>query len=181
MNGPDSFSQNYEFSVITTPADRRSSILLMALGNDIMGDDAVALHAARTLGAKYAGHITVLEAMIAGYSLLDLIDGYSHVLLLDAITTGSYPQGTIRELSVDEFESVHAGSPHYVGVPEVFALARRLEVPLPEDFRILTVEIEGNFILSEQLSPVVAAALPEFISRSEDIVDSWHPVNSVTV
>jgi len=151
----------------------RKSILLLALGNDIMGDDAVGLHAATELREKFDGRIEVREAMIAGYSLLEILDGYSHVLLIDAISTGGTETGTVREYSTDEFESYYSASPHYVGIPEVFALGRGLGLVMPVEFRILTMEISHPFELREELTPEIQTALPEFIRRAEEIIRDW--------
>ncbi len=153
--------------------DAPCSILVLALGNDIMGDDAVGLHAAKALRKKFSNRITIIEAMIAGYSLLDILDGYSHVLLIDAVTTGKSLPGAIREFSKEEFETLYAASPHYVGIPEVLTLAKRLGLQMPVEFRILAMEISDTHELRECLSPKINEALPKFIQYAEDIIRGW--------
>jgi len=165
--------QNPGGGITANMEPNKSSILILALGNDFMGDDAVGLHAAKALRQKYDDRVTIVEAMIAGYSLLELLDGYTHVLLLDAISTGMCEPGTIREFSMDEFEILNSASPHYVGIPEVFALGTRLDLEMPSEFRILTMEIENPREIHEGLNPAIELALETFLSRADAILRAW--------
>jgi len=47
-------------------------ILLLALGNDIMGDDAVGLVAARALKNEFSDGVDIVEASVAGFRLLEI-------------------------------------------------------------------------------------------------------------
>lgn len=149
----------------------RADILLLALGNDILGDDAVGLLAARALRRLGPKNVDVVESFEAGFALLDLMQGYRSVVIVDAIHTGTAPPGTLHEYTRDDFERVIAHSPHYVGLPELFAIARRLDLPFPEDVRIVAMEIEDPWTLREGLSPAAEHALPDLISRLTKLTD----------
>lgn len=147
--------------------------LILALGNDVLGDDAVAIHAARTLRKDFADAVDIVEAAIGGYALLDFIEGYERVLLLDAVATGRARPGTVMELSREDFGPADSTSPHHVGLPEVFAVADRLSIPLPRDFRIVAMEIVPPVVLSQALSPEIQEALPVLINQATAVLNEW--------
>jgi hydrogenase maturation protease len=147
--------------------------LLLALGNPLMGDDGVALLAARALTRRYREDVDITESPVAGFALLDLLAGYRQALIIDASTTGSAPPGTVREFRQEDFTADVSASPHYAGLPDVLALGEQLGVPLPQDIRILGMEIENTGEIREGLGPAAAGSLPEFLRRAGEILDGW--------
>lgn len=148
-------------------------ILLLALGNDIMGDDGAALAAARALKQDPVDDVDLVESGEAGLALLDAMAGYDRVLLLDSITTGRHRPGTVLEFSSEDFDNVVGPSPHYAGLPEVLELARRLNVDFPEEVRVLALEIERPMDFRETLSPRIEQALPAYVERALEILRQW--------
>jgi hydrogenase maturation protease len=147
--------------------------LLLALGNPLMGDDGVALVAARALGRRYREDVDINESPVAGFALLDLLAGYDRALIIDASTTGGAPPGTVREFTRADFTPDVSSSPHYAGLPDVLALGGRLGIPLPSEIRILGMEIEDTGTIHEGLGPAAAGSLPEFLRRAREILDDW--------
>lgn len=150
-----------------------STTLLLALGNDIMGDDAAALKAAQRLKDQAMPGVDVSDTIEAGLALLEILSGYNHVLLLDTIVTGKHSPGTILELSQEDFQKVLGASPHYAGLPEVIELARQLSVPFPRDIRVLALEIEQPEHFSEELSCSIEEALPGYVDQASAILKAW--------
>lgn len=148
--------------------------LVVAFGNDILGDDGAALEAAQRLQQclpDSADLVTLAESPIA---LLDYMPGYARTLLLDTIMTGEVPPGTVHELRPEDFDKVVAPCIHFAGLPEILLLAQGLEIPFPQEIRILALEIEQPYEFGEVLSPSVAAALADFVDRAATILDRWH-------
>jgi hypothetical protein len=54
---------------------------------------------------------------------------------------------------------------HFVGVSETLALAKQLGLPMPEQVRIFTIEVEDPFTLGTALTPALQAALPGLVAR----------------
>ena len=152
---------------------RKGDTLLLALGNPLMGDDGVALMAARSLRPRYREKIDICESPVAGFALLDLLASYRRALIIDAAQTGSVPPGTIREFTPEDFSPDETVSPHYAGLPEVLALGKKLDIALPGEVRILGMEIDETDRLHEGLGPVAAGALPEFLTKTSSILDGW--------
>ncbi len=149
------------------------SILLLALGNDIMSDDAVGLRAGRLLENEFADEVDFCETTEAGLSLLDIMSGYDRVLLLDSIVTGKHSAGTVLEFKRADFDKVTGPSPHYAGLPEVLGLAERLDIAFPRKIRVLALEIESPNDFGQTLSPAIDRALPNFVERSSRILRQW--------
>ncbi|MCC6353277.1 MAG: hydrogenase maturation protease [Verrucomicrobiae bacterium] len=150
-----------------------AAILVLGLGNDILGDDAVGILAARELRAGLPEVVEVVESAEAGLALLERFEGRERVLILDSIMTRQCEAGTILELGPEDFGKVAAPSPHYAGLPEVLALAGRLGIPFPSEIRILAMEVEDPFEIREGLTPKVGAALPGFVARAKEVLAGW--------
>jgi hydrogenase maturation protease len=148
----------------------KKKIVLVAFGNDILGDDAVGLAAGRILKKEMEDEIETVESPGTGLDLLEILEGYDQALLLDAIQTNRHPPGTILEFSTKDFEKVVTCSPHYVGIPEVFQLAERLGIDFPTDLRILAMEVENSYCIREGLNSSVQNALPEFVERAHQVL-----------
>ena len=153
---------------------RNHSILVLGLGNDILGDDGVGLLAARELKKQIENlPLDVSETALAGFELLDMLQGYEKVLILDAVVTKKHQPGTVLELSAEQFKHATAVSPHYGGLPEVLKLAEKLQIEFPTDIRILAVEIEPPYQLREGLSSVIQSSISNLIQRAKEILHNW--------
>mgnify|MGYP001203986004 FL=1 len=130
---------------------RKNKILVLALGNDIMGDDGAALEAADLLEKEFADEIDIFKISSAGFMLLDLLEGYEKVIIIDTILATGEP-GKMREISMEELSGRLSPSPHYAGLPEVIQLANRLEIKFPEEIRIFVIEISEPFEIRQGLS-----------------------------
>jgi len=148
--------------------------LILALGNDLIGDDAAGLLAAREVQRRIANPVDVVETAAGGFALLDHLEHRTHVLILDTIVTGARPPGTLVEMTPEELGSVHDSSPHTAGLPETIALAHRLEIPFPSVITILAMEIAPAMTIGAPLSPEIAQALPSMAHRAGAIIDSWY-------
>jgi hydrogenase maturation protease len=150
---------------------RRTAVL--ALGNDILGDDGVGLLAARALRREIDEEVDIIESAEAGFAMLELLTGYDRALILDAVVTGKHAPGTILSFGAEDFRTVVAPSPHYAGIPEVLALAERLGVPFPKQLSILAMEVQDPCSIRESLTVPVRVALPDLVERACGVLESW--------
>jgi hydrogenase maturation protease len=147
--------------------DRPRRLLLLGLGNDLLTDDAIGLRvvdAARER-LKDCPNIAVAGSTEMGLPLLDFVVGFEDLLLVDAIQTGKVLPGFVHELEVTDLKALPIGSPHFVGVGEVLALARALELDVPTYVKILAIEVEDPFTVSQKLTPVLEARFPDLLAR----------------
>ncbi len=162
---------------------RKAHTLVLALGNDLLGDDGVGLEAARRIAGQVEGSVDVVESGEAGLALLELLEGYERALLIDSIVTGRYPPGTVLEFCPEHFRQVIAPSPHYAGLPEVLEMARRLNLVFPQDIRILAMEVQNPYEFRIGFSEPVQEALTQLVQRALQILNAQNelPQNTACV
>jgi hydrogenase maturation protease len=148
-------------------------IIVLGLGNELICDDGIGIFAARALKDRLEGKADVIETSLHGIALIEFFVDYDKAILIDAITTGKHPPGTILELGESDFRSVSAPSPHYSGLPEMLAIARQLEISFPDEFVVFAVEAGDVCTLGEPMTPPVESALPDVCSRVERQVNKW--------
>ena len=79
--------------------------LVLGLGNTILGDDGVGICVVREMRRTWTpgAGVELVEASLGGMVLLDLIAGYDHAVIVDAIMTqDDKPAGFIYELALDD-------------------------------------------------------------------------------
>lgn len=154
--------------------------LIVGIGSSILGDDGVGIEIARRCKELFShnNNIRVVEIGTGGLSLLDIVQGYDRLILLDAIISGS-PAGTVQVLTEAALPgTVHLGTGHEADLNTTLALGRRLvEKPLPKDVRIVAVEVRNITTFSENLSPEVEAAIPDAVAAVEKLLRSTEPAN----
>jgi hydrogenase maturation protease len=142
--------------------------LIVAVGNDLLGDDAVGVRAGLALQAE---GLPVEASTRSGLALLDHIEGVRRVLLIDSQTTGGTP-GTIHEFVLTP-SVVRSPSPHYLGYGEAVAVGQAVGLDLPDEIRVLAVERSEATDIGAGLSEPVRAALPVLVQRAREIVRGW--------
>jgi len=146
--------------------------LIVGLGNEIISDDAVGIVAAHRLAAELPG-ADVVESGVSGTALIDLISGYEQVIIIDAIKLADAIPGEIIELTPQSLRYIPNPSPHYSGLPEVFALAQKMDLPMPEDVRIFAVAAVDLQTIGGEMSEPVKNAMNDLINRIKSCVAVW--------
>jgi len=147
--------------------------LVVGLGNDLLGDDGVGILAARKLSGELSSEADVIETSLHGLALLDLLVGYDHLIIVDAICTGRFPPGTVVELNPKELQVALGPSPHYTGLPELITIAGQLQLEFPREIKVLAVEVADPHTVGGGLSEAVANALGEVITRVKEDLRRW--------
>jgi hydrogenase maturation protease len=137
------------------------TVLLVGLGNPIMGDDAVGISVVRILKDKIPPQpgLEYKELSLGGLRLVEEILGYESVFIIDSVAS-SETTGKIRELSPEQFkETEYASSPHSTNFATALTLYKNFEAAkIPRTLRIFTIDINPEFTFSETLSPQVQRA-----------------------
>lgn len=127
-----------------------------------MGDEGVGIHAARALaGESLPAGVTVLDGGTGGFHLLALFEEHREMVIVDATLDGNAP-GTVRVLH-PRFASdfPRSLSAHDIGLRDLIETAVLLN-PLPA-IDLVTVSIPGINAMGVELTPAVAAAVPEVV------------------
>jgi hydrogenase maturation protease len=148
---------------------RPPRILIAGLGNYLLQDDGVGVHAVRALQQIPLPGIIVAEVGTAVLGALHLLEWAEKILAIDAMQAGGTP-GTIYGFGVEDA----AGPGMQASLHELNLLAALRFLPLGAKPEILIVGIEPETIdYGLDLSPAVAAALPELTRDVRKIVSDW--------
>jgi hydrogenase maturation protease len=137
------------------------AVLVIGLGNLLRGDDAVGPRVVEELTRRGLPEgVTALDGGTGGLDLLQVLEGWKRVVVIDAADVGREPGQFVR-FTPDQARLAHAAdrfSLHNAGLSDVLALADVLGWPLPEMviFGVQPAEIGWG----EGLSPALEAALP---------------------
>jgi hydrogenase maturation protease len=148
--------------------------LVLGLGNELAGDDAVGLLVARVVKEELDGVADVAESSASGLALIEEFAGYDRAVVVDSIRTGRHPPGTITEMTLTEVGRVVAPSLHHAGLPEMAAVARRLGLRFPDETKVLAVEVVDPYTIGAPLSQAVADSVPELARCVREQVERWN-------
>ena len=142
-----------------SPAPR---VLLLGVGNWLMGDEGVGIHVVRHLEAQPPLFgVRVLDGGTGGVNLLLEFEGVEHVVMVDATRDGR-PAGTVSFLQPKRVGDLPRGlGAHDFGVKDLFAAAALLD-HLPA-IHLYTISVEELKPMCTDLSPAVEAAMPEVV------------------
>lgn len=144
-------------------------ILVVGVGNPILSDDGVGIHAARRLKARMLPGVSVEELPASGLELLDMVLDYDKVVIIDAIKTRDGVPGDHYILAEEDFEkAVHGSSPHGINIATALAMGRKV-VPerMPKEVVFVAIEAEDLENVREEMTPRVSQKLPAIVEMIE--------------
>jgi hydrogenase maturation protease len=140
-------------------------VLILCLGNALRRDDAVALHVAATLEAAPEPAAVVRRSAASGLYLLDDMEGFDRVVVVDAVRTGERAPGAVLSFALEDLRAPEGPSPHSIGLPSALARARAAGAPVPSRLHVVAVEVADMETVGEGLSAEVAAAVPRAVAE----------------
>lgn len=135
-------------------------ILVMGVGNPLMGDDGIGPRVVELLSAGYTfpENVEVVDAGTLSFMILDMLRGIDNLILIDAMQGEGTAPGTVVVLTPEEIapnEVKH--SMHDVGIVDVLQAAEFME-RAPETVAIgIQIGAIKQWVL-ELTEPVAAAA-----------------------
>jgi hydrogenase maturation protease len=146
----------------------RDRILVLGLGNLLMGDEGVGIHAVQELAKRsMPGNVDVVDAGTPGVDLLSLLEGYDRVLIIDAVDAGEKP-GAVLRLTAEQVAASSGGFPlslHQTDILEVLRLAAFVGRLLPP---IVIYGIQPDDLgWGTDLSLTVRSRLPRLLDAVE--------------
>jgi len=150
------------------------SILVLGLGNLLMQDDAVGVHAVQRLQQQFQfpPQVRILDGGTLGLDLLPYLEEAEQVLIIDALEMRAAP-GSMHRLVGEEVPRAFAGklSVHQMGLQDLLAVAE-LQGTLPAEVVVLGVQAV-SIDMGLELTPAVAAALDGLIDAVLEQLQCW--------
>lgn len=138
--------------------------VILGVGNLLLTDDGVGIHAIQKLQAEYSlpGGVQVVDGGTCGLDLLQFLEGVDHLIIIDAARLGKSP-GSIVRLEGDQVPAYLAlkTSPHEIGLPELLFTARLTDI-YPQ--RVVVFGVQPESIETHLgLTTAVAERLDELV------------------
>lgn len=147
--------------------------VVLGLGNTLLGDEGVGVHAADILAADPTFCGCALAVGTAVLDALPALETADKVVVVDAMRGGN-PPGTVYRTTLENITARPViGSVHGFDITRVLALARRHEAP---DVVVIGVEPE-SIDWSLELSPVVADAMPAILDAVQEETHSTRSIS----
>lgn len=153
--------------------DKSNSILVMGVGNYLMGDEGIGVHLIQQLSKQeLPEYVDILDGGTGGFLLLNCFEVYPTIIFVDATMDGK-PAGTIsliRPKFASDFPS--ALSVHDVGLKDMIEAVYLMDhVP---DIYLFTVSIEEMNPMTVDLSSEVNKAIPNLIQNILHLTQKLH-------
>jgi len=150
-------------------------VLVLGLGNELLGDDGFGPVLIREIERKYrecAAEIECLDGGTQGLALLGRISGRKALIVLDALMTGQAPGTVSVFVGEDIFQksSHRSTTAHEGNAGELLAAARLLQ-ELPEQIFLVGMEPE-TLCTKLGLSKAVEDAVPEALEQTCQLIES---------
>ncbi len=140
--------------------------LILGVGNLILSDDGVGIHAVRLLQEKviFDESVQVIDGGTCGLDLLQYLEGIDRLIVLDAAKPDHSP-GKITRITgekVPAYLSIKT-SPHEIGLPELLFAAKLSDI-YPKEVIIFCVEAH-SLDTGIELSPLVESQVENLIQQ----------------
>jgi hydrogenase maturation protease len=156
-------------STIMSTKNRELRILIAGLGNLLLKDDGVGVHAVRALQQDPPCGTVIVEVGTAVLGALHLLEWADKILAIDAMHAGGAP-GTVYAFGAGDVEQPEVRSSlHELSLLNALRMISR---KAPPEIAILGVEPE-TIDYGLELSPVVFSALPQLTAATRVTVDRW--------
>ena len=157
--------------------------LVVGLGNPILGDDGVGWRIAEQVRQRVQNdsafripdsEIDVDCVSLGGLSLMERLIGYQRAIVIDSIGTGQHPIGAAYHFQLDDLydpTSGHTTAAHDVSLMTAIRIGRSLGAVLPDRVDVVAIESPYVYDFSEELTPPVAAAVPQAVELVMDLLN----------
>lgn len=139
-----------------------SGVVVLGVGNVLMSDEGVGVHAVAELERRWTfpDDVRLVDGGTSSQELLGELEDLDHLIVIDAVSAGREPAALVR-LEGDAVPSAFTTklSPHQVGISDLLATLKLLG-RAPKRVVLFGVE-PARLTLDLSLSPEVAARVPD--------------------
>lgn len=147
----------------------QKSTLILGIGNYLMGDEGIGVHAIEALTKeKFPENVRIVDGGTGGFHLLSFFHEYDPLIIIDA-TMDDQPAGTVRFIE-PRFASdfPRTLSAHDIGLRDLIETAV-LSAPMPKIYLII-ISIHEIRSMVTDLSPEIARTIPGIIRIVREIL-----------
>ena len=159
-------------SVISMDEDKSNRVLVLGVGNYLMGDEGIGVHIMYEMEEmEIPDYVDVLDGGTGGFFLMNYFDLYPVVIFVDATMDGQ-PPGTVTKLRpkfASDFPT--ALSVHDVGLKDMIeAIYLQDEIP---DIHLVTITVNGIQPMTMEVTKEVEEATPNAIKAILELAKKY--------
>lgn len=160
---------NFAENALKSNDSKQPQILVVGLGNPILGDDGVGWRVAEAVEeaiiqtSPVNQNVKVACYALGGLSLMEHLIGYDQAIIIDAVQTVNGRPGQLYDLFLDDLPDLSAGhltAAHDTSLQTALKVGQEMGASLPQEIRVVGIEADKVYDFSETLSPEVAASIP---------------------
>jgi len=151
-----------------------SDVLVLGLGNALMSDEGLGVHALHRLtrDCHLPTSVTCVDGGTLGLELLVHLEDAERVLVLDAVDAEAEPGTFVRLEGTEDWSRMSRGlSPHQIRLADVTAAATLRGIEW-ERFVVLGLQ-PASLELGTEPTPIVAEQLPRLVERAVAELVDW--------
>ena len=148
---------------------QQNKILVLGIGNYLMGDEGVGVHAALQLQSEnISSDVDIVDGGTGGFHLLEYFEKYKTIILIDA-TLDNNPNGTIRLIKprfAQDFPT--AMSTHDIGLKDMVSALQLMEkMPV---IHLFVVSIDSLQQQGIELTDEIEKVIPLLIKKIKSLL-----------
>ena len=147
-----------------------NKILILGIGNVLMGDEGVGVHAIKELEKEtFPPNVTLLDGGTGGFHLLEYLQEYPRIIMIDATMDGKLA-GSISliepKFATDFPKSLSA---HDIGLRDLIESTAVLG-ELPKMY-LITITIDSIQSMQMELSHEIEKQIPAVVGKVKEVLD----------
>ena len=149
-----------------------NKILVMGIGNILMGDEGIGIHAINEFKKlnNIPDVVTILDGGTGGFHLLSYLQEYPKIVMVDAALNND-PEGTVKVIKPKFASDFPKGlSAHDIGLKDLIEAIALLD-KLPEIYLII-VSIKVFKSMTMELSPAISQTIPQVLGEINSVLRS---------
>lgn len=144
---------------------KEANVLLLGVGNLLLSDEGIGGRVVEEFQRRYLipQGVEAIDGGTMGMDLLPYLDDRTHLLVVDAVNTGTGKPGEVVRLELEDPPSFFRTmvSPHQLGLAEVLGVAA-MTGTMPPVITVIGIE-PASLATGIDLSPVVESQMPRLI------------------
>ena len=152
------------------------SMIIIGIGNPLMGDDAIGILTVEELRKVSNGtDVIFATAQFSGIPLAEMLIGHERAVIIDSIIRADASYGELYRIKYTKGSNHHPESMHTIGIVDAMGVLERHGAKMPNVISIYAINIGHEQVVSNELSDEIARNAARYaheIANYEGLVEA---------
>jgi hydrogenase maturation protease len=152
------------------------SMIIIGIGNPLMGDDAIGILTVEELRKVSNGtDVIFATAQFSGIPLAEMLIGHERAVIIDSIIRADASYGELYRIKYTKGSNHHPESMHTIGIVDAMGVLERHGAKMPDAISIYAINIRHEQVVSERISDQLARNAADYahqIANYEGLVET---------